>query len=504
MVVAQQLYEGVELGEAGPIGLITYMRTDATRVADSARETARALVTEGLGPDYLPAEPPKYKAGKRAQEAHEAIRPTDPTRTPATVRPFLDEDQFRLYRLIWERFMASEMAPAVYATLTAEFDAGGWVFRSSGSELEFPGFLAVTGLGGPITAPGADPGDGETPAGGGATQGGDGRMEEENRGDQVEAGEEEREESPLVLPELAAGQEVNLVRLDPEQHFTTPPPRYSEAGLVRAMEELGIGRPSTYAPTIETILSRGYAEKLDGRLVPTKLGRVVTGLLLTHFPDIIDVAFTAAMEEQLDEVEEGDLPWRKVVRDFYEPFSTALENARKELERVEVPEEETGITCEACGRPMVVKYGRYGRFLACSGYPECRQTRPYAVATGLECPKCGAEVVEKRTRKGRRFYGCIRYPECDFSVWSRPVERKCPECGTFMVAAARGDGKPATARGRGGNGEAAARGGDGAGRDQDQAGTTRTGEGQVAEAPVRYVRCANEACGHEEIERPPA
>jgi len=256
--------------------------------------------------------------------------------------------------------------------------------------------------------------------------------------------------------------------------------------------------------TIETILSRGYAEKLDGRLVPTKLGRVVTGLLLTHFPDIIDVAFTAAMEEQLDEVEEGDLPWRKVVRDFYEPFSTALENARKELERVEVPEEETGITCEACGRPMVVKYGRYGRFLACSGYPECRQTRPYAVATGLECPKCGAEVVEKRTRKGRRFYGCIRYPECDFSVWSRPVERKCPECGTFMVAAARGDGKPATARGRGGNGEAAARGGDGAGRDQDQAGTTRTGEGQVAEAPVRYVRCANEACGHEEIERPPA
>lgn len=450
MVVAQQLYEGVELGDAGPVGLITYMRTDATRVADSAREAARGLVTERLNSDYLPAEPPRHRAGKRAQEAHEAIRPTDPWRTPAVVGPYLDKDQSRLYRLIWERFMASEMAPAVYSTLTAEFSADRWVYRSSGSELQFPGHLAAADLARAGLAENGAP---------------------ESSADGPNGTDEARDEAPLILPDLAPGQEVALVDLFPEQHFTSPPPRYNEAALVRAMEELGIGRPSTYAPTIETILSRGYVEKDNGRLVPTQLGRIVTELLQGHFPDVIDVEFTAAMEEHLDEVEEGELPWRKVVREFYEPFAEALKKAEAELGRVEVPEEEAGIDCEVCGRPMLVKYGRYGRFLACSGYPECRETKPYAVPTGVVCPECGAPVVEKRTRKGRRFYGCIRYPECQFSTWARPSGRTCPECGSFMVVASQDAADPARA-------------------------------GVAGEPPGRLLRCSKASCGHQERDLP--
>jgi len=441
MILAQQLYEGVELGRAGPVGLITYMRTDATRVAESARAQVRAVISGALGDEYLPAKPPRHKKGKRAQEAHEAIRPTDPARTPASVRLYLDADQFRLYRLIWERFTASEMAPAVYDTVTAEFDADGWLFRSSGSALRFPGFLAASDL---------------------AAQG----LPEEDQAGEAGAGEPGRsdaDEDGLVLPRLEGGQRVTLVDITPEQHFTAPPPRYTEASLVRAMEESGIGRPSTYAPTVETILTRGYVERDEGRLIPTKLGRIVTDLLTKHFPDVIDVEFTAELEEQLDEVEDGALPWRKVVRNFYEPFASALEAAEEKLGRVEVPEEEVGIDCEACGRPMVVKYGRYGRFLACSGYPECRETKPFSVPTGVSCPQCGAQVVEKRTRKGRRFYGCIRYPECDFSAWSRPVDKRCPECGGVMVVAGRGG---------------------------------RAGE----EDGRRRVRCVSKECGHVEFE----
>lgn len=442
MVLAQQLYEGVDLGEAGSTGLITYMRTDSARVAESARQQARRLVAEALGPEHVPVQPPRYRAGRRALEAHEAIRPSDPSRMPAVVKPFLSADQYRLYRLIWERFVASEMAPAVYATVAAEFTAGSWLYRSSGSEVSFRGFLAAAELAG------ADSGDGgrEEPVAAGA------RAEPAEPLTEEEAAEEEK---ALSLPDLRRGDEVRLLDIVPERHFTSPPPRYSEATLVKAMEELGIGRPSTYAPTIETILARGYVDKEDGRLRPTKLGEVVTDLLLAHFPDVIDVAFTADMEDKLDRVEEGALPWRKVVRTFYGPFAAALKAAQERHDRVEVPAEETGILCEACGRPMVVKYGRYGKFLACSGYPECRQTKPYAAPTGAVCPKCGAEVVEKRTKKGRRFYGCIRYPECDFSVWSRPTERRCPECGTFLIS-----------------------------------------------VKGRLLRCANEACGYEEAGEP--
>jgi len=445
MAVAQQLYEGLELGEAGPVGLITYMRTDATRVSTSARVQATELVASALGPAYLPARSPRAKQSRLAQGAHEAIRPTEPARPPSAVRSFLTNDQFRLYRLIWERFIASEMAAAVYDTASVDIAAGRWGYRSAGSRLRFPGFLAAASLAGD---------DGGLVDGGAAAQDDSEQEEALNSG------------GTAALRAVRKGDEVSLVDLLAERHFTSPPPRYSEATLVKAMEELGIGRPSTYAPTIETILARNYVEKQDGRLVPTRLGEVVTDLLVEHFPGVIDVGFTASLEDQLDEVEDGTLPWRKVVRNFYEPFHEALGLAEKKLGRVEVPEEETGILCETCGRPMVVKYGRYGRFLACSGYPECRRTRPYVLPTGAVCPKCGADVVEKRTRKGRRFYGCIRYPECDFSAWARPTERKCPECGSFLVEAGR--------RGRSSDGEL---------------GVTR-------------LRCPVEGCGYEESAAP--
>ncbi|MEW6032688.1 MAG: type I DNA topoisomerase [Bacillota bacterium] len=493
MALAQQLYEGVDLGEVGPVGLITYMRTDATRVAEPARAQARALIREGLGGDYLPSQPPRHKVGKRAQGAHEAIRPTDPARTPAMVRPFLDRAQFRLYRLIWERFIASEMVPAVYATSTAEFEAAGWIYRATGSEVRFAGFLKAPDLSG-VAGNGEDAEDDE-PAGSG-----------------------------LGLLSLRRGQGMELVDILAEQRFTSPPPRYSEASLVKAMEELGIGRPSTYAPTIETIGSRGYVSREDGRLVPTRLGRVVNDLLLEHFPDVIDVAFTAGLEEQLDKVEEGVLPWRKVVRDFYQPFSESLQAAEKEMEEIEVPEEETGLTCDVCGRPMVVKYGRFGRFQACSGYPECRQTKPFALPTGVRCPKCGGEILEKRTRKGRRFYGCIRYPECDFSVWARPTTHQCPECGSLMLDAGRADDGPGAGR-PGGNGPdredlgpdspgaddpgadhhgADDHGGNGpdkdgpgpGGPDGDGPGPDGPGGGSDADRPGRRLRCANKDCGY--------
>ena len=483
MVVAQQLYEGAELGEAGSVGLITYMRTDATRVAESARTEARELLVRSLGADYLPTEPPKHKVGRRAQEAHEAIRPTSVERTPEMLEPHLSADQLRLYRLIWERFMASEMAPAVYDTLTAEFAAEPWGFRSSGSELRFPGYLAAYDLAGyDLTGeesgrPAAD----------------DGRATGDDGGAETGAGAvglSLPDTTALRLPEMSPGQAVTLVDLAPEQHFTSPPPRYSEASLVKTMEELGVGRPSTYAPTIETIVTRGYVEKTDGRLVLTKLGEIVTDLLIEHFTDVVDVAFTASLEDQLDQVEDGSLPWRKVVGRFYEPFAAALSKAEAELDRIEVPAEEAGLACEVCGRPMVVKYGRYGRFLACSGYPECRRTRPFALPTGAACPKCGAEVVEKRTKKGRRFYGCRRYPECDFSVWSRPTDRTCPECGAFMVVAGRA--RDADSAGDGGaDGDSASDSGAGSDRFESAATGSRLAG--------RRLRCANAGCGFEEI-----
>lgn len=392
MSVAQQLYEGLELGEAGHTGLVTYIRTDSTRIAAEAEEAARQFIQEQYGAAFIPAE--KREAEKRAGEqgAHEAIRPTDVTRTPDSIKPYLTPDQLRLYRLIWERFVASQMAPAVLDTVSVEIAAGDQLFRASGSTIKFPGFMKIYIEG------------------------------EDEEGPKDEEG---------LLPDLTEGQMLRLVELVPKQHFTQPPPRYTEAMLVRALEEKGIGRPSTYAPIIETIQARGYVEKKEKRFVPTELGQVVTEILREYFPSIIDVAFTAHLEEELDQVEEGDVHWKEVLREFYGPFEETLKEAEEKVGGFELPDEETDVPCEKCGRMMVIKHGRFGRFLACPGFPECRNTKPLLEETGVTCPVCGqGKVVERKSKKGgRRFYGCSRYPECDFVSWEKPVAEQCPNCG---------------------------------------------------------------------------
>lgn len=403
MAVAQQLYEGLDLGPAGHTGLITYMRTDSTRVAEEAVRAATALVKSRYGEDFAAG---KARAGTRKpgeQGAHEAIRPTSVERDPEAVRPYLTSEQYRLYRLIWERFLASVMTDAVYDQVLVELEAGDHQFRAAGSTLRFPGFLV-------LYSEGRDEG---TP------------------------GEEEEGE----LPPLSEGEVVTLVSLEPAQHFTQPPPRYTEATLVKALEEKGIGRPSTYAPILSILQEREYVRREGGRLIPTQLGMVVVDLLREHFPGIIDVDFTARVEERLDKVEEGELSWREVVEDFWKPFSASLERAEREVAPVQLPEEETGETCPACGRPLVVRRGRYGKFLACSGYPECTHTQPLVVKTGVTCPECGrGELVQKRSRKGRTFWGCDRYPECRYTIWDKPVPEKCPRCGHFLVEVTRRGG----------------------------------------------------------------
>jgi len=391
MSLAQQLYEGLDVGEEGTVGLITYMRTDSVRVAASAQEEARAFVRERWGEAYVPPQPRRYASRRGAQDAHEAIRPTSVFRTPEKVRPYLRPDQYKLYRLIWERFVASQMSSAVLDTLAVDVAAGAYRLRATGQRVKFPGFLVVYR---------------DLPA----------------------DGEEEKEG---WLPELVVGEVLHLVELVPQQHFTQPPPRYTEATLVRALEEKGIGRPSTYAPTLETIKKRGYVRVVDRRLVPTELGRLVNDLLLEHFPDIVDVGFTAQLEEGLDRVEEGQADWVGVVRKFYEPFEQDLRRAEALIEEVDLKPEPTGEACPVCGRELVRKQGRFGTFIACSGYPECTYTRP--VGIGVSCPKCGGEVVERRSRRGRIFYGCANYPACDFTSWDRPTERRCGRCGYPMA-----------------------------------------------------------------------
>lgn len=394
MRTAQQLYEGLELRGEGSVGLITYMRTDSTRVADSAVQEAAAWIRQRFGDAY--AQPRRHAAGRRphAQDAHEAIRPTSVFRDPESVKDDLTQDQYRLYRLIWERFVASQMAAAVLDAVTVDLEAGPHRFRATGSTVRFPGFMAVY------------------------VEGRD---------------EEDGEEADRALPDLALDETLTVVRLEPRQHFTQPPPRYTEAMLVRALEENGIGRPSTYAPIIETIQERDYVRKENRRFRPTELGRIVTDLLLRHFPSIVDLEFTARMEAQLDDIEEGRREWREVVREFYGPFQELLERAEAAIDRVELPVEETDEVCERCGRRMVVKHGRYGRFLACPGYPECRNTRPLVERTGARCLRCGGDLVVRRSRRGRTFYGCVNYPQCDFVVWYRPLPRQCPRCGAFLV-----------------------------------------------------------------------
>jgi DNA topoisomerase-1 len=391
MAVAQQLYEGLDVGDEGTVGLITYMRTDSVRVAASAQHEAREFIGRSFGEAYLPDKPRQYRSRRDAQDAHEAIRPTSVARTPDRMKPYLRSDQLRLYRLIWERFLASQMAAAVLDTLSVDIAGGRYLFRATGSRVKFPGYLILY-------------------------------REATDNGDENGEG---------WLPPLAERDPLRLDGVIPEQHFTQPPPRYTEATLVRALEEKGIGRPSTYAPTIETIKKRGYVTTRERRLAPTDIGRMVNDLLVEHFPEIVDIDFTAGMEGNLDRIEEGQADWQGVIRDFYGPFAQTLQRAEAKIPVVEFPEVEIGENCPQCGRPLVRKHGRFGEFIACTGYPECRYTRP--VGIGVKCPKCGSEIVARRTKRGRTFYGCSAYPNCTFTSWDRPSDRPCPRCGSLMV-----------------------------------------------------------------------
>ncbi|NLP37913.1 MAG: type I DNA topoisomerase [Firmicutes bacterium] len=393
MMIAQQLYEGLNIGKEGVVGLITYIRTDATRISTAAQAEARAYIESAYGKTYVPGVPPVYTAKKGAQEAHEAIRPTSVIRTPKELKDFLTRDQLRLYKLVWERFVASQMSPAVYDTVTAKIHAGPYEFRASGSQIKFDGFM---------------------------------RLYIEGQDD------EEKEESGL-LPPLAKDEKLEPLEFKPEQHFTQPPPRFSEAMLVRMLEEKGIGRPSTYAPIINTLQARGYVTREKKVFYATELGKVVLEQLLDFFPDIFDVDFTAQMEEKLDQVATGNLDWLDVIRDFYENFSARLKVAEEQMQEVVLEPEESDEECPNCGRRLVYKMGRYGRFLACPGFPECRFAKPIVKEINVDCPKCGKPIVERRTKKGRKFYGCSGYPDCDFTSWELPQKEKCPHCGYITV-----------------------------------------------------------------------
>ncbi|MBP5200069.1 MAG: type I DNA topoisomerase [Schwartzia sp.] len=392
MTLAKQLYEGISLGRKGPVGLITYMRTDSTRISPLATEETRGYVAERFGTSYIPSKPNVFAAGKKVQDAHEAIRPTSVLRTPEEVEPFLTGDQLKLYTLIWQRFVACQMSPAVYDTLAVGI-AGGkrYACRASGSVMKFPGFTAIYA---------------------------------ENGG---------KKEKDVVLPELSVGDVLDLSAILPEQHFTEPPPRYNEASLVKTLEEKGIGRPSTYAPIIETIIARGYVVRVEKTFRPTELGEIVVKMLEEYFKDIVDVQFTATLENELDEIADGKRGKNKFLADFYSPFEKTLEKADEAIGHVELPVEESDEVCEHCGRRMVVKQGRYGKFLACPGFPECRNTKPFLKETGAFCPRCGGSIVERRTRRGRMFYGCKNYPDCDFVTWDMPEATPCPECGSLVL-----------------------------------------------------------------------
>jgi DNA topoisomerase-1 len=447
MGIAQSLYEGVDVGKEGTVGLITYMRTDSTRVGKEAQDEARELIASKYGKDYLPEKPPVYASAKSAQEAHEAIRPTSAMREPDMIRGYLENDQYKLYKLIWNRFVASQMNPAVIDQTSVDIKADDYTFRATGSVVKFPGFMAV--------------------------------YMEEKPEDQVS----DDENGEAVLPSLTEGEVLTLIKLDPKQHFTQPPPRFSEALLVKTLEEKGIGRPSTYAAIISTIQDRHYVQKVENKFRPTELGVLVSDLLVNHFPVVMDVAFTARMEEELDKIEEGQMRWVEAVKDFYKPFSESLEKAQADMKDFKSEQTPTEITCEKCGKPMVIKWGRNGQFLACSGYPDCKNTKPFirkengeveaapeettdekcpkcgspmvikrgrfgkflacsrypecnhtqGMSTGVTCPEDGGKIVERRSRFGKVFYSCSNYPACKFAIWYKPVSRPCPRCGAPFV-----------------------------------------------------------------------
>lgn len=391
MQVAQTLYEGLELGEYGQTGLITYLRTDSTRISLEAKEKAQEYIQKLYGKEYVGLVKKAKEPKGKVQDAHEAIRPTDIEKEPEKIKQYLSNDQYKLYKLIWERFLASQMSDAQYDVTTVEIAAGDYLFKATGSVLKFAGFTKIYQV------------------------------------------EEEEGEEKEKLPPLREEQILTLVNLEPKQHFTEPPPRYTEASLIKALEEKGIGRPSTYAPILDTIVKRGYVEKEKKQLKPTELGRIVVDLLKEHFPDIIDVEFTAEMEEKLDRIEEGETNWIDVLRSFYEPFNETLKQSYEKIEKINLPVEESEEKCPNCGRNLVVRTSRYGKFLACPGYPECKFIKPFVQKTGATCPKCGGEVVVKKSKKGRTFYGCANYPACDFVSWDLPSNKRCPECQSIMV-----------------------------------------------------------------------
>ncbi|GLF90522.1 DNA topoisomerase 1 [Bacillus safensis] len=394
MMIAQQLYEGIDLGKEGTVGLITYMRTDSTRISNTAIEEVSAFIDQTYGKNFLNTTKRPAKKNENAQDAHEAIRPTSTLRKPADVKHLLSRDQLRLYKLIWERFVASQMAPAVLDTMSVDLDHNGLTFRANGSKVKFPGFMKVY----------------------------------------VEGKDDQLEEKDKMLPDLKEGDTVLSKDIEPEQHFTQPPPRYTEARLVKTLEELGIGRPSTYAPTLDTIQKRGYVALDNKRFIPTELGEIVLNLIIEFFPEIINVEFTAKMEKELDSVEEGTIEWVRIIDSFYQDFAKRVEKAEAEMQEVEIEPEYAGVDCEECGHPMVYKMGRYGKFMACSNFPDCRNTKPIVKDIGVKCPTCHeGNIVERKSKKRRIFYGCDRFPECEFVSWDKPIERKCPKCENMLV-----------------------------------------------------------------------
>lgn len=391
MRIAQQLYEGVNIKGQGTVGLITYLRTDSTRISVEADAAAKEYIKEAYGAEFVGAGTVAKKDDKKVQDAHEAIRPTYMTNSPASIKDELSRDQFRLYQLIWNRFMASRMAPAKYENTSVKIAAGDYRFNASASKIAFDGFLSVYNI------------------------------------------NNEKSEGNVMLKSIDEDTKLTLNNLEPKQHFTQPPAHYTEASLVKTLEEFGIGRPSTYAPTISTITARRYVVKEKKNLYVTELGEAVNNMMKKAFASIVDVNFTAMMEGLLDMVEEGKVHWKSVIENFYPDFEIAVKNAEKELEKIKIEDEVTDVICDECGRNMVVKYGPYGKFLACPGFPECRNTKPHFEKVGIPCPMCGGEVVLKKTKKGRKYYGCENNPECDFMSWQKPSKEKCPECGGYMV-----------------------------------------------------------------------
>ncbi|MBN6887152.1 DNA topoisomerase I [Cytobacillus horneckiae] len=394
MMLAQQLYEGIDLGKEGTVGLITYMRTDSTRISEVALNEASQYIENNYGKEYLSGAKKNEKKNSKSQDAHEAVRPTSIMREPNTVKEFLSRDQLRLYKLIWERFTASQMAPAVMDTMSVDLKNGPVIFRANGSKVKFAGFMKVY----------------------------------------VEGSDDQTEEKNNMLPNLKEGDEVLKKDIEPKQHFTQPPPRYTEARLVKTLEELGIGRPSTFAPTLDTIQKRGYVSLDNKRFIPTELGEIVHEVMVEFFPEIIDVEFTARLEKGLDHIEDGEMTWIKLIDEFYIEFESYLKIAEQEMEKIEIKDEPAGEDCEQCGSPMVFKMGRYGKFMACSNFPDCRNTKAIVKEIGVKCPTCKeGNIIERKSKKRRIFYGCDRFPQCEFISWDKPIARSCPKCDKLLV-----------------------------------------------------------------------